>query len=400
MKLEEYLDTAELKASIEAGWVRVAKHEEFLLSLYTYTEHAQFEGVWNDATRKSRGLIVEDSGEIVAFCMPKFFNYSEHVAGKSYAGPLPLTEDFQIFAKMDGSMGTCFFYAGKWHVATKGSFHSDQAVWATNFLRKKISSRDEVWMGTVGKWFNPLLVDYTYVCEIIYPDNRIVVDYGQKEDLVLITSYWNLTGEEALNNLVRYDWSHVGSTVPEFDPQGIHLEDLQFMADENILIGDERDSEAVGTKAEGYVIRFDSGVRCKIKLSDYLRMHKILTGCTERTIWEVVSQDGDLYRYLENVPDEFRDWVIYTSNDLWRQFSDYVNAVEVAFDDILDDMDCNKDHLPVSREGRKEFASIVQGRYSLISSGLFMLLDQNPQKLEELAWKMCRPEAVKPFAVD
>jgi len=168
MQLEKYLSVEELNASIEAGWVRAASHDDLPLTLYTYTEHAQFEGVWNDATRKSRGLVVEDSGKIVAFCMPKFFNYSEHVNGKSYAGPLPVTEDFQIFEKLDGSMGTCFFYDGEWHVATKGSFHSDQAIWATQFLRDKVAS------DTPG--YLPLK-DYTYVCEIIYPENRIVVDY-------------------------------------------------------------------------------------------------------------------------------------------------------------------------------------------------------------------------------
>lgn len=407
MKLNEYLDTAELEASIEAGWIRVAKHDELPLRLYTYAELAQFNGAWNDATRKCRGLVVDSSGEIVAFCMPKFFNYSEYVNGKSYAQGLPLTEDFQIFSKMDGSMGTVFFYAGQWHVATKGSFHSDQAVWATKYLRDKIttgccihpgegSAPDCVWC-----WFNPLLVDYAYVCEIIYPDNRIVVDYGSREDLVLITSYWNLTGEEVLNQVVKNDWSPIGSSVPEFAPQGVSLDDLQALADENVLFGEglrENDKVAVGTEAEGYVIRFSSGTRCKIKLGDYLRLHKVLTGCTERTVWEVVSQGEDLYRYLENVPDEFRDWVVNTSNSLWEQFSDYVNAVEVAFDHILMDLDYHRDHLPVSREGRKQFAGAVQSRYSSIASGLFMLLDQNPQKLEELAWKLCRPAATKPFA--
>lgn len=401
MQLREYLDVDELQASTEAGWVRAAKHNELPLTLYTYTEHAQFDGTWNDATRKSRGLVVDSSGEIVAFCMPKFFNYLEHVAGKSYAEPLPLTEDFQIFEKMDGSMGTCFFYAGEWHVATKGSFHSDQAVWATALLRKRLTELQERSQSTWEHLGHPL-TDYTYVCEILYPENRIVVDYKDREDLVLITSYWNATGEEVLNSLVYSDWEWVGSVVPEFARQGISLKDLQTLADENVKFGGgyyEYDKIVEGTEAEGYVIRFENGTRCKIKLGDYLRLHKLLTGCTERTIWETISQGYSIYELLENVPDEFRDWAIGVSNELMESFSSYVLNVEADFDDILHELHEHPDALPVTGERRKAFALKAQ-EYPGTKTGLFLLLNQSPAKLDELAWKRCRPAAVKPFAVE
>jgi RNA ligase len=401
MQLSKYLDVSELEASIEAGWVRAARHDQLPLTLYTYTEHAQFDGTWNDATRKSRGLVVDDCGRIIAFCMPKFFNYSEHVGSKSYAQPLPLNEDFQIFEKMDGSMGTCFHYAGEWHVATKGSFHSDQAVWATELLRERMqqSSRKP---DRLDDFHHHLLEDYTYVCEIIYPGNRIVVDYGDLEDLVLITSYWNKTGEEVLNSFVKNDWRSVGSTVPEFARQGVSLEDLQTLADENVKFGGgyyENDKIVEGTEAEGYVICFESGTRCKIKLGDYLRLHKLLTGCTERTIWESLSQGYGIYEYLENVPDEFRDWAIDISNDLMDSFSSYVLNVEDDFSDILEELGFHKDGLPVAGANRKEFA-LKAMEYPETRTGLFLLLDQNPAKLDELAWKRCRPAATKPFAAE
>lgn len=400
MQLEEYLDVAELQASIDAGWVRVNRHEDLDLRLYGYTEHAQFDGVWNDATRKSRGLIVNDSNEIVAFCMPKFFNYSEHVNGKPYAHPLPYDEDFEIFAKVDGSMGTCFFYAGEWHVATRGSFHSDQAKWATAYLRKQLAlPRQEI--------FRPdelpgrLLEDYTYVCEIIYPGNRIVVDYGDREDLVLLTSFWNKTGEEVLNSLVKHDWSCVGYAAMQYAHLGESLDDLQAMADENVLLneGHYYDKVANGTEAEGYVIRFSSGTRCKIKLGDYLRLHKVLTGCTERSIWELISEGGDLWELLVSVPDEFRDWAIDVNNRLMDDVYGYIEQVNKVFDSILKELDFDRDHLPVGKH-RKEFALKVAERYNLMSSGLFFLLDQNDKKLEELAWKMFKPAATKAFASD
>ena len=201
-----------------------------------------------------------------------------------------------------------------------------------------------------------------------------------------------------MNSLVRSDWSSIGSSVPEFEPWGVSLDDLQTMADENILFGEgsNYDKIAVGTEAEGYVIRFSNGTRCKIKLGDYLRLHKVLTGCTERTIWEVVSQGEDLYRYLENVPDEFRDWVLMVSGLLIEQHGNFMWDVKYCFSSILSQMDYDEDHLPLDREGRKEFARRAKEN-PWATSELFLLLDQNEKKLEEAAWKRFRPEALKPF---
>ena len=52
----------------------------------------------------------------------KFFNMEEHQPEE-----IP-NETFEVFEKLDGSLGILFWYQGQWILATKGSFTSDQAI--------------------------------------------------------------------------------------------------------------------------------------------------------------------------------------------------------------------------------------------------------------------------------
>ncbi|MET9842806.1 hypothetical protein ABZZ01_34320, partial [Streptomyces virginiae] len=72
-------------------------------------------------------------------------------------------------------------YAGRWRVASKGSFISAQAVWA----QRRLDGADTA----------ALHPGTTYLAEILYPQNRIVVDYGDRRDLVLLAAF-GLDGTE------------------------------------------------------------------------------------------------------------------------------------------------------------------------------------------------------------
>lgn len=396
MRLGEYLNTIELSECIEDKLIRVAKHDTLPLKLYTYTEHAQFDGSWPDAARKCRGLVVEDTGEIIAWCMPKFFNYGEHEnfqvdesdRGKPYAKPLPVGEEFEIFCKMDGSMGTVFFYDDRWHVASKGSFHSDQAKWATNWLRDALGCM-ELRDGSTGHQFDPLNRQNTYVCEIIYPENRIVVNYGSLKDLVLLTVYDNRTGNECFTEERKLEWGWVGSIVPSYEPYSLTVGELQHLACENILLDEDNgDREVSGDAMEGYVIRYASGIRCKVKLTDYLRLHKIVTNCTDRSVWESLKERGQdgLEQFLADVPDEFHDWVQGVSTNIINHADSIIDFAQNDFETIVSQ---------VGTDNRKAFAELA--KKSVYTSALFLLLDGKIEKFKEWAWDQVKPAATRSF---
>ena len=157
----------------EDGLVYKQVHPNLPLTIWNYTEKVQYENLFDDVTIQTRGLVTDSDGNIVARPFKKFFNLEE--------GKHTPTIDFQVFDKMDGSLGILFYFEGEWILATRGSFTSDQAVKGFEMLQKYN--------------YQKLHKSYTYLFEIIYNNNRIVVRYPF-EDLILLGMIETKTGAE------------------------------------------------------------------------------------------------------------------------------------------------------------------------------------------------------------
>jgi RNA ligase len=178
MKLSDLMNIDDLDREILDGFVRVRTHpHDPDTQIFNYTEKAQYEKHWNYVTKQCRGLI-HRRGEVLARPFDKFFNLGEHDYDTSDVfAPDRLVE---MTDKMDGSLGILYPWPGdgfkmrhQWAIATRGSFESEQAIHATDVLRNKYPD------------FKPA-PGFTYLFEIVYPENRIVLDYGDQDDLILL----------------------------------------------------------------------------------------------------------------------------------------------------------------------------------------------------------------------
>lgn len=117
-----------LEKYVEDGFISKRKHPKYDLWIYNYTAKTAYERFWNDLTLQCRGLILDKDYNVIARPFKKFFNYEEnkHTA----------TADFNIYEKLDGSLGIVFFYSGEWIIATRGSFESEQAIKGAELLKK------------------------------------------------------------------------------------------------------------------------------------------------------------------------------------------------------------------------------------------------------------------------
>ena len=91
-----------LNKYFEDGLLYKQTHPTLPLTIWNYTEKVQYEDLWDEITIQTRGLVTDDKGNIVARSFKKFFNLEEkkHTA----------TPDFDVFDKMDGSLGILFNY--------------------------------------------------------------------------------------------------------------------------------------------------------------------------------------------------------------------------------------------------------------------------------------------------
>lgn len=397
-KLSDIVNDTEMTAALTAGHISRRQHPTLPLSIYTYTRTAQYARAWTNATLRCRGLIVDDhTDEIVAWPFPKFFNVNEHTHGDAYAPPLPVDEPFEVYDKVDGSLGIVFHYAGRWHVASKGSFTSEQAQWAQAWL-----DEGDTFLLTPG---------VTYLAEIIYPENRIVVDYGRRRDLVLLAAF-DATGREIRLSYAAQDWQNIGTVVRSWP--AMPLPELLRLTEANT----RPDGQAAsGMHAEGYVIRYANGIRAKAKLAEYVRLHKILTGINERDIWRMLGMQkyasqpaklvakalgctvaevaalagadrGPLDTLLETVPDEFDAWVRAVVARLEEHVDVLTERVADEYNKIA--------HLSGDRGVFARAAQAIDGQ--AVRACMFLKLDGRPIDLH--LWRAIKPEATTAYVAD
>ena len=92
---------------------------------------------------------------------------------------------FTVYQRVDGSLGSLSWLDNVPFIATPGSFPSEQAKRATALLRERY----------VYTFTHPDRTK-TYLFESIYAQDRIVVDCGKREDLVLLASIDTATGRD------------------------------------------------------------------------------------------------------------------------------------------------------------------------------------------------------------
>ena len=178
----------ELKKS---GFLQMKKYLEYPLYILNYTSKTQYQQRWCKELIHARGLVVTEDGEIIARPLPKFFNHYEITEwGELHE------ENYELFKKMDGSLVIMFYYKDKCIFCTRGSFISQQALKAEEIFKKKY----------MDEYVNK---ECTYCFEVIYPQNKIIVDYGMLEDLFLISIIHTKTGknvniDQAGFNTVQY----------------------------------------------------------------------------------------------------------------------------------------------------------------------------------------------------
>ena len=114
----------------EEGLVYKQVHPTLPLTIWNYTEKVQYDNLWDGVTIQTRGLVTDDEGNIIARPFKKFFNIEE----KRYVP----TEKFDVYEKLDGSLGILFNYKGEWIMSTRGSFISEQAIKGSSEIDKEL----------------------------------------------------------------------------------------------------------------------------------------------------------------------------------------------------------------------------------------------------------------------
>lgn len=332
-------DLDKLELLVQNGEVTKNKHPT--KDLYVYSYLLSWYPEWTEEHQWARGLVLDGAGNVIACPFKKFFNYGEVPAEIEKRAGMK----YDIQDKMDGSLGILFWYQDEWILCTRGSFISEQAVNGRRILEDKYPE------------YVNLNRNYTYLFEIIYPENQIVINYGKEEKLVLLEIMNPMTMSHAVDN----DHEKFGIPLATIFPIIKYIPKSKFDYSLDKIIEELKRPDYINS--EGFVVKYEDGYRVKFKYEEYVRIHKTVTEVRPIRLVIAMSLGEDLKKLSETLPDEFRTEILSIKEKVETLFNEVNRALLTEYKLLR-------------VENRKEFARNVISKFKdnkLFADGLFTL---------------------------
>lgn len=351
MYLSNLFDMGKLEDEINNRFVIRRLHPTLPYAILHYSDRAVYSRHWNPVTENCRGLVYDrNTLKIVARPWKKFWNSGEQ-------GVLIDSDSLvEVTDKMDGSLGVLcaepqdhWGSRKKYFITTKGSFDSEQGAHATKIWRERYENLVDY----------DAMVSHTFLFEIVYPENRIVLDYGDMDDLVLLgcvgISFGSYYGPQEAAAMLQWP--------------GPVTQTLGKMPLSEVLQLNDRPN------AEGIVARSGNKM-VKVKQPDYLELHKIKSELCVKSVWEALRNGNNAESICANLPDEFHGFVKDTSSMLMDHFDIILGEAHGQFEN------CWAKFVADGRQ-RKTFA-LEAVKVGLHTGLLFAMLDE--REYDTMIW--------------
>lgn len=171
------LSAVELLSVFEAvlSTIKVAYHETLMLLKYNDTIYTT--GLHNLAVQCRGKVLDKNTLEIVSYPFDKFHNLdgAKSTTKEKVEALLKKVKTITVAEKIDGSMIAISKYKGDFIITTTGSFKTEQIAVAKDMIQEQYI-----------QLYDNIKEHHTYIFEIIYLKNQIIVDYGQERALYLL----------------------------------------------------------------------------------------------------------------------------------------------------------------------------------------------------------------------
>ena len=190
-----------------------------------------------------------DNGDLASLPFEKFFNVNEKEHTQAHIVAQHRIQS--VLDKRDGSMITAALVHGQVRLKTKKTFTSDVAIAVQRDCPPALLD----WIGDM------LAAGYSPIFEYTAPDSKIVINYGDQPQFVLLAIRDMLTGEYLSYDSMKEKAFPVATVIDNcFDDR---------------TVGDLLDLAQVLEDTEGWVVYTDHG-RFKIKTKWYIDRHRMI----------------------------------------------------------------------------------------------------------------------------
>lgn len=270
LKVVEYLRKNGLVKLAEEFAIKAKRHNEYpnlVLLKYSQIDSPKSHPI----VIECRGVILDeaDDWKVVCRSFDRFFNYEESC---SY------NIDFltaRAYEKLDGSLLQLFYYDDKWHCSTSGSADANGNVGDFGFTFKELFWKTWDDLG----YQLPTETNKCYSFELTTLYNTIVVQH-QKSKITLLGCR-DLVTQKELNPVVEAH-HNMWPCVKLVGIKG------KAQLEESLVNMD-------GSKNEGYVLCDENYNRIKMKCSDYVARHRLVSNMSsvKNIIGVIITGEGD-----------------------------------------------------------------------------------------------------------
>ena len=235
--------------------------------------------------------------ELASLPLIKIYNHGEKEESIKLSKELDKSPavSVKMMEKADGTMIQAFKYNGDLIVTTRGMFDSEYTQAAREILE------------------NTEIEDHaTLIFELIHPDFKHVVDYGDRKELRLLAVHRRDLGHYVPCKALP---SYYHNVVKSVDPN--NLEDA---IDSSLSSSQDE---------EGHVVVFEAGNmvlhRIKVKGDWYLKMFKLKNNCTLAAVGAMVEPDEEWSEF--KVRCEIPEELVEQYREFFNEFQEYVSRV-------------------------------------------------------------------------
>ena len=268
------------------------------VNIYTY-HFADFQTFKQYNAYELRGLAV--TKDRIWYSVPKFFNAGQ-VEDTLYDNIKNLKVD-KVYEKLDGSLIHFIKINNKVYAKSKTSFTSDQAKAAQHLYET-----DEKLKNFVDTYID----QYNLLFEYVSFNNKIVVDYDCDELRLIMAR--DLNGKFVDIDFFNY------KKAKYYDYSLDYVINYCHETKDNI---------------EGFVVHFTNGLMVKVKTTEYLRLHRLLTN------------DASFEEIVQMVLDEtVDDYISNFTGAKYNSIADIVTKVHKKYHELqlkLNNIDYNTD---------------------------------------------------------
>lgn len=349
-KLEDFIKLASKKEEIRHKKEKVNGETVHIFSYMISTPNL----FKNPIERECRGITFDDSGKILCRPFHKFFNVGE----REETLPENITWQLitQVAPKIDGSLISPVIINDKVFWKSKKTFYSSIAMFIQNAWDK-----GEDWV----RKYEEMIFDCgdleTAIFEFTSPEKKIVIDYGEKSELILLCQRNNFSGQYWI--------------PPENKNEELTDEVLSLNFNYKSFIEKIKNMEEI----EGFCLYSINDDIYKIKTDWYLKRHRLLSDISYKNIFKMIVEEA-IDDFVSELRINKQDKQVLMIEKLINEFNDEYFKLSREVDNLysLIIVELGED------VSRRNFAIYVKNNYKEMAPFLFCKFSDNDDYTEKL----------------